>query len=911
MRRLYVILFCLLSVPVSAKHIVGGEIELHYISGNTYRVNLIYYFDVQNNPGRIPEQEEPTIDIGLFRKFDNVRLSLITLSFSSKTRVGYTQPDCSKGEIVTDKLIYTTTIELPADQFGHPKGYYLSWERCCRNYNTAGLLNIVSEQPPTGVVDDPNAAGQTFYLEFPAVVKNGKPFINSTPRLFPPLNDYACPNKPYYADFAGVDDDGDSLVYSLVTPLNTFNAEAVPQNGPRPGPYPPVRWRDPFSLEHIMRGNPDLSISTDGLLTVTPKFVGLFVFAVRCEEFRFGEKIGEVRRDFQMLVVDRCSAAVPPQITGRKLGEPNFTYDNTMNVSFTTATPDASRCIEVKVSDMDIWRPEDGYLENITIRAVPIGFKKDVSGILPAVTQATLNRTDSIKIFRICFDHCPYLNGPFTIGIIASDDACSLPLTDTLKVTVDITPPPNNTAKFITPNVTETLTEGTIKSWTIQGKDLDGDGMVLGVIPQGFNLADYGFKYTEIKNINGVYEGRLDWDTRCDVYDFTHQTQFIIKFLLDDIDECNLFVPDTRTFNLTVVLPANANPVIDTDLVPGNTEEIVYLSKKINETLSFHVFGTDADNDSVRLTLTGADFSPGAYGASFPTAKGKGQVSSLFTWTLTCDKINLNRKDQFIFHFTAIDDVNKCRFYNTDTVDVVVTVLPPDNLAPDLEVTSLNPDLPLVNNTMHVTLGQQIGLGLHATDKDTKPQADLLKITMIEAKGNVDPDGYVFADGEGRGSAETTFTWNPQCNIFKNGIYENQYTFTFRVYDDRCFNIKADTVSIDITIKDVENDPNEFLPPNFISPNGDGLNDFFAMVRLDESTGELVNILPKDNCVGKFEGITIFNRWGREVYTSRQRDFKWYAKSESAGHYFYVVKYSNRDYKGIITVSYFDSQSNR
>ena len=77
------------------------------------------------------------------------------------------------------------------------------------------------------------SAGQTFYLEFPPVIKDGQPFINSSPSLFPPLNDYACPRKPYYVDFAGVDDDGDSLVYSLVTPLSTHSSDPFPPPLPR------------------------------------------------------------------------------------------------------------------------------------------------------------------------------------------------------------------------------------------------------------------------------------------------------------------------------------------------------------------------------------------------------------------------------------------------------------------------------------------------------------------------------------------------------------------------------------------------------------------------------------------------------------------------------------------------------
>jgi hypothetical protein len=67
--------------------------------------------------------------------------------------------------------------------------------------------------------------------------------------------------------------------------------------------------------------------------------------------------------------------------------------------------------------------------------------------------------------------------------------------------------------------------------------------------------------------------------------------------------------------------------------------------------------------------------------------------------------------------------------------------------------------------------------------------------------------------------------------------------------------------------------------------------------------------LPRDNCTGHFEGITIYNRWGRQVYKSTDRDFKWYADGESAGEYYYLIKYSDREYKGIISVAFFDSQS--
>ena len=309
MRKLLFFVMFLVSSTTFASHIVGGEFELIYIDGQRYRLNLILYFDVVNgNPGA----RDPSATVRIFRKFDNAPMMDVFIPFLEQVRVEYFQPLCSNGEIITDKLIYSTEITLSADIYDDPGGYYISWERCCRNYT---ITNIFSEDPVNG---GSLSAGQTFYLEFPAVVKNGQPFINSSPQLFPPLNDYACPNRPYWVDFAGIDIDNDSLVYSLVTPLNTVTPQAIPAGGPHPGPYPNVTWRPGFGLENIMKARPHLQISNKGFLTVTPGNQGLYVFAVKCEEFRDGEKIGEVIRDFQMLVLDRCPVADPPVIKGKK-----------------------------------------------------------------------------------------------------------------------------------------------------------------------------------------------------------------------------------------------------------------------------------------------------------------------------------------------------------------------------------------------------------------------------------------------------------------------------------------------------------------------------------------------------------------------------------------------------------------
>lgn len=907
MKKIILIVFCLLAFPVVASHIVGGEFELVHLGNYRFRLSLIYYFDLNNNTfTRPPEVEEPTITVAIFRKSDNVFMRFVTLANPIKTRVSYTQPECSSGEIRTDKLVYSAELTLPASQYNSPDGYYVIWERCCRNYVVS---NIVSDEPPN--VNSPNfqnAAGQTFYLHFPPVVKNNTAFINSSPRLFPPLNDYACPYKPYYADFGGTDDDGDSLVYSLVVPLSTHTSESFPPL--RPAPYPLVRWEPGYGLHNIMNGNPDLRISRDGMLTVTPTTQGLYVFAVKCDEYRDGVKIGEIRRDFQMLVVDGCPQSDPPQILGKRSTDPGFIHDGNMSVTFSNDVPDGDRCIQVRVSDLDSSKPstnpKDNYRERVTIKAIALGFKKDLTSILPSVKNAVLLNGSTVD-FNVCFDKCPLTagGGPYQVGIVAYDDACSLPLTDTLKITVTVEPPDNAKPRFvITNDVNETFDEGDPKQiWAVDAVDADGDAMDMFMVmqPPVFNFAQAGMTFKTTPQVGNRLPAEFTWDPNCTVFDFTKQTEFNLRFLVEDHDLCDLKDPDTLNFKLNITLPPNADPVISTDLPPDQLPPNT-ISRKVFQSLHFNVSGTDADNDKLVLKAEGEGFTLAQYNMIFPGDTDIANVASPYDWNILCNNVNPLQKQDFPLRFILVDDNNKCRVYKADTLTVNVRVSPPDNLKPLLTVTNTNPDLTFINREQSVILGQQISLALTATDDNNQP-VDGVRIELVEATGNVEPRGYEFAPAEGIGSAQTTFAWLPDCSIFENALYRNSYTFTFRAIDDRCFNVKADTVEVNLNISDVESSTEDFIPPNIITPNGDAYNEFFAMVREETDSGALVSILPPDNCIGRFVSVRIYNRWGKEVYESKSRDFRWYPQSEAAGVYFYTLKYSHKEYKGSITLS--------
>ncbi len=897
MKRVVFLLLMLLVVPLQASHIVGGEFELIHVQGNVYRLNLIIYFDVLNG---LPGAKDQVINAAFFRKKDNTFVMTQPLLLSQESRVPYTQPSCSSGEVVTDRLIYTAQITLAAASFSDPEGYYVSWQRCCRNYF---ITNIFSENPQSGAPAN-RVAGQTFYLEFPPVVKDGKPFINSSPRLFPPLNDFACPRRPYYVDFAGVDDDGDSLVYSLTTPLNTRSPVALPPASS--APYPLVTWKLGFSEQAMVGGMPDLRISTSGFLTVTPKTQGIYVFAVKVDEFRGGQKIGETRRDFQMVVVDACPVAVPPAIAGKRLADATFGFRDKMNISFSNAVTDENRCIVVQVSDADSNSPDDDFVEKISIRAIPLNFKKTglSDELLPATRTATLTRGSTVD-FKICFPSCPYFEGgPYEVGIVALDDACSLPLTDTLRVTVQVEPPLNRPVQFEPPDkITAQLLEGQTQSWSFRATDPDADTLVFAVLTDGFTLADSGMKLlTDLQP--GRLSGTLTWEAFCDIANFTNRTVFPLRLTVDDKDGCKLNKPDTLTFNLGVTLPGNADPIISSTFdLSGAKRKIETLTKPINSDLTFTVFGKDViDNDRLTLRMVPKNFSPAPAGIQFSRVTGTGVVQSEFNWKLRCLGLDPAKKDVYEFDFIVVDSTNKCRLRKADTLSIAVNVLNPENSRPVLIVRQQGRAAPLLSGELEVTLGEPIDLQLQGLDADVFPDRDQLKLELEDITGDKPLLGFRFEPAEGKSPISTRFTWAPDCSIFSNDDFENEYELTFRLQDDRCYTAQTVRQKIKLVVRDVVSRDDEFLPPNVFTPNGDAFNEYYAMQLPDPVTGAVRNILPPDNCVRRFEFVRIFNRWGQAVFESTDRNFQWTAQNQPEGVYFYLIVYTDREFKGSLSV---------
>lgn len=138
--------------------------------------------------------------------------------------------------------------------------------------------------------------------------------------------------------------------------------------------------------------------------------------------------------------------------------------------------------------------------------------------------------------------------------------------------------------------------------------------------------------------------------------------------------------------------------------------------------------------------------------------------------------------------------------------------------------------------------------------------------------------------GELRNIGNGTFDYTPQRNFFGTD------TFTYVICDDLCPN-SCDTATVSLFV-DTEF---ECLISEGISPNGDGINDFFEVRCLNE--------YPNKN-------VRIFNRWGNLVYDGSGDDFNGQFNGNDLpdGTYFYFVKLNdtsnveNDEYTGFFMI---------
>ena len=112
---------------------------------------------------------------------------------------------------------------------------------------------------------------------------------------------------PVNLDFSCTDANADSLVYSLVQPI-----DRVGTGGGKP--FQVLTYNTGYSLINILGAGSSCTINTStGIVTGQAAMQGIYVIAVKCEEFRSGFKIGEVIREAEVPAIN-CTLLVVPEI---------------------------------------------------------------------------------------------------------------------------------------------------------------------------------------------------------------------------------------------------------------------------------------------------------------------------------------------------------------------------------------------------------------------------------------------------------------------------------------------------------------------------------------------------------------------------------------------------------------------
>lgn len=252
-KQLLTFFFLCITFSVFATHERAGEITYKHTSGLTYEVTITTY------------TYSPSLA-------DRDRLEVLwgdgTSSIVQRTAKQNLGNDIQRNT-------YVTTHTFPSTGT-----YTISMEDPNRN---ADIINV------------PNSVEVPFYIQSTLIIN---PFLggNSSPVLTNPPIDVGCVNKPFYHNPGAVDSDGDSLVYSLIN-CRGYNGEFIPGYS-----YPNAP--NSISIDPI----------TGDLYWDYPTMQGEYNIAILIEEYRLGVKVGEVVRDMQ-IDIGVCDNDPPKIIT--------------------------------------------------------------------------------------------------------------------------------------------------------------------------------------------------------------------------------------------------------------------------------------------------------------------------------------------------------------------------------------------------------------------------------------------------------------------------------------------------------------------------------------------------------------------------------------------------------------------
>ena len=272
------------SDTAQASHIEGQEFTYIQVAPNTYLITLKLYRDCYGIP------VTPLVLIKVAGVNCTTSFPSITLPMSG---TGVEVSDVTPGQATScstppnnsvpgvEQYTYSALVTMPVSTCA--TAWTFTFDDCCRN---AAIVNLA------------NPGSLSFRCQ--ATISADTTISNSSPHYNANPVPYVCQNDTMTYMAQAFDPDGDSLVFSLIPPIDSYG----------PVPFAPTySYLSPFGLSSPMTIDP-----ATGFMTVLPTMLGDFVVAVRVDEYRtingVAVKVGSTQRDVQYHVV-QCTTPPP------------------------------------------------------------------------------------------------------------------------------------------------------------------------------------------------------------------------------------------------------------------------------------------------------------------------------------------------------------------------------------------------------------------------------------------------------------------------------------------------------------------------------------------------------------------------------------------------------------------------
>jgi len=296
MKKLLIfIIITLLTTPLFAKHIIGGEMYYQYlgkgVENNTskYRIVLKLFRD-QNSPPDAAAMPG-NVYIGIFSNDDKKQYPMQN-GYYDVIRMNETDvdvnplPKCITSPPLLNYHVarFVLEVELPDNQ----TGYTAAYQTCCR---VSPIENIYNQNG--------NSAGSTFSCSIPPTPDSSPEFSTSI--------DAICGGKPFTLKFDAKDPDNDSLVYSFTEAYDGGDQRNATNVNPNPPPYNSVFYQDGYSSGQPLGPNAHIDPKTGIISGIAPP-VGRYVVAVSVTSYRKGVMLSTHMKDF-IVNVTNCDFA--------------------------------------------------------------------------------------------------------------------------------------------------------------------------------------------------------------------------------------------------------------------------------------------------------------------------------------------------------------------------------------------------------------------------------------------------------------------------------------------------------------------------------------------------------------------------------------------------------------------------